>query len=270
MSRTSLLPVLALVLLAPSCERHQRGELDWPPSPTPTTASSTPNSSPIRKPKSYVSPPPDPNMTDAFLIGVLSTIVAGILSAAGISIYRYVRMRTALLDDIRTELASANEAVDDLEKLINRFVAEGKTVNQSADYIITEYELFKALRTQLLAYFPARLGRITRFYRHLQEMEILIKRLYEELTEFKKGHSPLTKEDAAYLTGKFARIADMRRVLPAAKVYSLGQLPTEYGRQLTPAVMREFIDAIQQPAIARTPPKQLTGSQGGGSSARST
>jgi hypothetical protein len=197
-------------------------------------------------------------MTDSFLIAVFSTIVAGILSAAGVSIYRYVRMRAALLDDIRTQLTNANEVVADLEKLVDRFVGPGRTVDQSGHYIITEYELFKALQTELITYFPARVGRITRFYRHLQEMDILLKRFYEELTGFKESQKRLTEKDAAYLQGKFGRIVDMKNTLPTAPLSSLKQLPTAYGKQVTLDIMREFIHAIQQPAIETGPPKQLT------------
>lgn len=262
MSRTCLLPVLALVLLAPSCERHHPDELEGYPSRTQTIAPITPSPAPIRKPKNDVTPAPDPNMTDSFLIAVFSTIVAGILSAAGVSIYRYIMMRAALLNDIRTQLVNANDVVADLQKLVDRFVQANLTVDQSGHYIITEYELFKALQTELIAYFPARVGRITRFYRHLQEMDILIKRLYEELTGFKERHAPLTEEDAAYLKGKFARIADMMKALPSAKLSSLKQLPADYGKQVTLDVMREFIQAIQQRAIATGPPKQLTEGDG--------
>lgn len=251
MSRTCLLSVVAVILLAPSCEQHPLPGFGNP-SPTATIAPVAP-----RPDRDGVSPAGDSNMTDSFLIAVFSTIVAGILSAAGVSIYRYVRMRAALLEDIRTQLANANEVVADLGKLVERFVQPGRIVDQSGHYIITEYELFKALQTELITYFPARVGQITRFYRHLQEMDILLKRLYEELTEFKERHMPLTEKDAAYLQGKFARIVDMKNTLPTAALSSLKQLPVAYGKQVTLDIMREFIHAVQQPAIQTGPPKQL-------------
>jgi hypothetical protein len=260
-----LFAIFAIILFTLSCERHHAqpaGPSPLSQKPTPRVDEGNEHRVPKRNTPGKVISDPNTNMTDSFLIAFFSTIVAGLLSAAGINIYRYIRMKAALLEDIQTQLGTVKEVVTDLEKLMNRFVHEGKTVDQSGHYIITEYELFKALQSELFAYFPARLGRITRFYRHLQEMDILMKRLYDELTEFKNDHTPLTKEDASYLKGKFARIADMMKVLPGARISSLGQLPSAYGRQVTLDVMREFIEAIQQSAMAIPPPKQLIDNTG--------
>jgi hypothetical protein len=257
---SSFMLALAMVLFGVSCERHSAQEWHGRPFHEYTTPSSKAEMPPHRsKPNTTLATNSKANstMNDPFLLTVLSAILAWLVSTASINVYRFIRMRAALLEDVRTQVSTTGEAIRDLATLTEQHVCVGKTLDQSGHYIITEYELFNALQTELFAYFPACLSRITKFYRHLQEMDILMKRLYDELTGYKDFRKPLTKEDVDYLNGKFLRIAAMAKALPKPPILSLRQLPIDYGRQLTVDKMREFIGAILQPAIGSSESKRL-------------
>ncbi len=177
-------------------------------------------------------------LTDKLLVTILSGLLIWIIKDLTVYFLQRNRIQAALLTEVAFLIEAVTEAKRYLEESFQKTVQTGKEVQYSAAFTAEERNIYKEYSPVLTSYLAERnLVRLIKFYRAVQEFEVLCTGFFSDLTEWKKQKHTLTDDDVRYLDRKKARIVSIANIITARSVHKISDLPEDYRGELGPGTI---------------------------------
>ena len=162
------------------------------------------------------------------LSGILISILVWLLTKSIAYVLIRGRINAGILADIELLTKSIRESNEYLGDWMNTLVI-GKEILYSARHNADGQEYFRAVLLELPKYFSKDMfSRIFRFYKAIEEYDVLLDGFFADVTTWKHEKRLLTDEDIKYLNRKKDRILALGGILSKLHIGKLQQIPRDY------------------------------------------
>ena len=171
---------------------------------------------------------------EKILTGILVSLIVWLVTKGSMYLLSRARTQAGILADLELLTKGIRETNDYLNEWMTT-LAVGQEINYSARHSADGYQYFYAILVELPKYFSKKIfSRIFRFYKAIEEYDVLLGGFFADVTTWKNEKRKLTAEDISYLARKKDRVIALGTILTKTPISDLEQIPVDYEGKIAP------------------------------------